>query len=126
MGAPVMADGSWPRHSAAVRGLPAFHQRRSDDRRQPDKGPFCFDIGATVNVTNEVSMFVKVDNLFDRDPEPSPQTHTGLDVNPAPYDMLGRVVRIGVRRRFRRRPATRQPSPAITAVIPDGDRISIQ
>jgi outer membrane receptor protein involved in Fe transport len=64
------------------------------------KGAFYFDIGATVNVTPQVSMFVKVDNLFDRDPEPSPQTNTGLDVNPALYDTLGRFFRVGVRGRF--------------------------
>lgn len=64
------------------------------------KGAFYFDIGATVNVTPQVSMFVKVDNVFDRDPEPSPQTNTGLDVNPALYDTLGRFFRVGVRGRF--------------------------
>ena len=64
------------------------------------KGAFYFDIGATVNVTRQVSMFVKVDNVFDHDPEPSPQTNTGLDVNPALYDTLGRFFRVGVRGRF--------------------------
>ena len=33
-------------------------------------------------------------------PAPSPQTNTGLDVNPALYDTLGRVYRIGVRAKF--------------------------
>jgi iron complex outermembrane receptor protein len=64
------------------------------------KGAFYFDIGGAVNVTKQVSMFFKVDNLFDHDPEPSPQTNTGLDVNPALYDTLGRFYRIGVRARF--------------------------
>ena len=64
------------------------------------KGAFYFDIGATVNVTRQVSMFVKVDNVFDHDPEPSPQTNTGLDVNPALYDTLGRFFRVGVRGRL--------------------------
>jgi outer membrane receptor protein involved in Fe transport len=64
------------------------------------KGAFYVDIGGSVNVTKEVAMFFKVDNLFDRDPTPSPQTNTGLDVNPALYDTLGRFYRIGVRARF--------------------------
>ncbi|MBW6526722.1 TonB-dependent receptor [Sphingomonas sp. RHCKR7] len=64
------------------------------------KGAFYFDLGGGVNVTKEVSMYFKVDNLFDHDPEPSPQTNTGLDVNPALYDTLGRIYRVGVRARF--------------------------
>ncbi|WP_373284524.1 TonB-dependent receptor domain-containing protein [Sphingomonas metalli] len=64
------------------------------------KGAFYFDIGGSINVTRQVSMFFKVDNLFDHDPEPSPQTNTGLDVNPALYDTLGRFYRIGIRGRF--------------------------
>jgi outer membrane receptor protein involved in Fe transport len=64
------------------------------------KGAFYFDIGGSLNVTKQVSMFFKVDNLFDHDPEPSPQTNTGLDVNPALYDTLGRFYRLGVRARF--------------------------
>ncbi|RXD03294.1 TonB-dependent receptor [Sphingomonas sp. UV9] len=64
------------------------------------KGAFYFDVGGALNVTKQVSMFFKVDNLFDHDPEPSPQTNTGLDVNPALYDTLGRFFRIGARARF--------------------------
>jgi outer membrane receptor protein involved in Fe transport len=64
------------------------------------KGAFYFDIGGSLNVTKQVSMFFKVDNLFDHDPEASPQTNTGLDVNPALYDTLGRFYRLGVRARF--------------------------
>jgi len=64
------------------------------------KGAFYFDVGGSVNVTKAVAMFFKVDNLFDHDPEPSPQTNTGLDVNPALYDTLGRFYRVGIRARF--------------------------
>jgi outer membrane receptor protein involved in Fe transport len=64
------------------------------------KGAFYFDLGGSVNVTKAVSLFFKVDNLLDHDPEPSPQTNTGLDVNPALYDTLGRFYRIGMRARF--------------------------
>ncbi len=37
---------------------------------------------------------------LDHDPAPSPQTNTGLDVNPALYDTLGRIYRAGVRFNF--------------------------
>jgi hypothetical protein len=42
----------------------------------------------------------KVDNLFNHDPAASPQTNTGIDVNPLLYDVLGRMYRIGVRASF--------------------------
>jgi iron complex outermembrane receptor protein len=64
------------------------------------KGAFYFDVGGSVKVTKEVGAFFKVDNVFDHDPAPSPQTNTGLDVNPALYDTLGRIYRIGIRARF--------------------------
>ena len=64
------------------------------------KGAFYFDVGGTVKITKEIGTFFKVDNVFDHDPAPSPQTNTGLDVNPALYDTLGRTYRIGVRARF--------------------------
>ena len=44
--------------------------------------------------------FVKVDNVFNKDPVAAPQTNTGLDVNPALYDTIGRVYRAGVRFNF--------------------------
>jgi outer membrane receptor protein involved in Fe transport len=64
------------------------------------KGAFYVDIGATFKFGDNVSIYGKVDNLFDRDPTASPQTNTGLDVNPALYDTLGRVYRAGVRFNF--------------------------
>jgi outer membrane receptor protein involved in Fe transport len=51
-------------------------------------------------VTDTLSAFFKVDNLFNRDPAPSPQTNTGIDVNPALYDVIGRTFRLGVRYNF--------------------------
>jgi outer membrane receptor protein involved in Fe transport len=59
------------------------------------KGAFYVDIGATYNVTDEVTAYAKVDNLFDRDPEPSV-----IFNNPTLYDQIGRVYRAGVRFRF--------------------------
>ncbi|NYT41938.1 TonB-dependent receptor [Sphingomonas sp. R-74633] len=64
------------------------------------KGAFYFDVGGTLNLTKNISSFFKVDNLFDHDPTPAPQTNTGLDVNPALYDTLGRTYRLGVRLNF--------------------------
>jgi outer membrane receptor protein involved in Fe transport len=64
------------------------------------KGAFYVDIGATAKVTQNIGVYFKVDNLFDRDPEPAPQTNTGLDVNPALYDTLGQTIRLGVRVKF--------------------------
>jgi outer membrane receptor protein involved in Fe transport len=64
-----------------------------DDNRL--KGAFYVDIGATYNVTEQVTAYAKVDNLFDRDPEPST-----IFNNPTLYDQIGRVYRAGVRFRF--------------------------
>ena len=64
------------------------------------KGAFYIDIGGSVNIGKKATLYFKVDNVFDHDPAPSPQTNTGLDVNPALYDTLGRIYRVGVRARF--------------------------
>lgn len=64
------------------------------------KGAFYVDIGGSVRLVEGLEAYLKVDNLFDRDPEPAPQTNTGLDINPALYDTLGRTFRLGVRARF--------------------------
>jgi outer membrane receptor protein involved in Fe transport len=64
------------------------------------KGAFYFDVGGSVNLTGNVTSFFKVDNVFDHDPAAAPQTNTGLDVNPALYDTLGRTYRVGVRMKF--------------------------
>ena len=64
------------------------------------KGAFYMDVGATYKITDQVSIYGKVDNLFDKDPVGSPQTNTGLDINPALYDTLGRIYRAGVRFNF--------------------------
>ena len=63
-------------------------------------GAFYLDFGARYNVTEALLAFVKIDNVFDKDPVPSPQTNTGLDINPALYDTIGRVYRLGVRYNF--------------------------
>jgi outer membrane receptor protein involved in Fe transport len=60
-------------------------------------GAFYLDVGGTYNLTDNMTAYFKIDNLLDRDPAPSPQTNTGLDVNPALYDLVGRMYRLGVR-----------------------------
>ncbi|NIJ35185.1 outer membrane receptor protein involved in Fe transport [Sphingomonas oligoaromativorans] len=64
------------------------------------KGAFYFDVGGSYNVTKLWQVYFKVDNLFNRDPTPSPQTNTGVDINPQLYDVLGRMFRVGVRYNF--------------------------
>jgi iron complex outermembrane receptor protein len=58
-------------------------------------GAFYLDIGASFNVTDAIELYGKVDNVFDRDPTQSP-----FHVNPALYDIVGRMYRAGVRFRF--------------------------
>jgi iron complex outermembrane recepter protein len=63
-------------------------------------GAFYFDIGASYNVTKNITAYMKVDNLFNHDPTGSPQTNTGIDVNPQLYDVIGRMYRVGFRANF--------------------------
>jgi len=63
-------------------------------------GAFYLDVGARFSFTDSMTAFVKVDNLLNKDPVASPQTNTGLDVNPALYDTIGRIYRAGFRFNF--------------------------
>jgi iron complex outermembrane recepter protein len=63
-------------------------------------GAFYVDLGGRYSFTDNLTAFVKIDNVFDRDPVPAPQTNTGLDVNPTLYDTIGRVYRAGIRYNF--------------------------
>jgi len=63
-------------------------------------GALYFDVSGSVNLKDGIEAYFKVDNLFNRDPEPSPQTNTGIDVNPSLYDVIGRMYRVGVRFNF--------------------------
>ena len=64
------------------------------------KGAFYFDVGGSYTFGKGLNAYFKVDNLFNRDPTPSPQTNTGVDINPALYDIIGRVYRVGLRFNF--------------------------
>jgi outer membrane receptor protein involved in Fe transport len=58
------------------------------------------DVAGSYNISKHVVAYFKIDNLFDKAPVPSPQTNTGLDVNPALYDTLGRFYHAGLRFNF--------------------------
>ncbi len=58
------------------------------------------DISASYKFGKGLQVYGKIDNLLNRDPTPSPQTNTGLDANPALYDLLGRFYHVGVRYSF--------------------------
>ncbi|MGN6207635.1 TonB-dependent receptor domain-containing protein [Asticcacaulis sp.] len=64
------------------------------------KGATYVDLAGSYNINKNVVAYFKIDNLFNVDPEPSPQTNTGLDVNPALYDTLGRFYHAGLRFNF--------------------------
>ena len=63
-------------------------------------GAFYLDLGARYSISDGMTAFVKVDNVFNKDPVAAPQTNTGLDVNPALYDTIGRIYRAGFRFNF--------------------------
>ena len=63
-------------------------------------GALYIDVSGSWDIRKGMQAYFKVDNLFNKDPEPSPQTNTGVDINPALYDVLGRVYRVGVRFNF--------------------------
>ncbi|MFZ3482734.1 TonB-dependent receptor domain-containing protein [Sphingomonas sp. 3-13AW] len=58
-------------------------------------GAFYLDLGATYNLTKQITAYAKVDNVFDHDPADSP-----VNANPALYDIVGRIYRAGVRFSF--------------------------
>ena len=58
------------------------------------------DVSGSYKFGKGLQAYFKVDNLLNRDPTPSPQTNTGLDANPALYDLLGRFYHVGLRYSF--------------------------
>ncbi len=58
-------------------------------------GAFYLDVGGTYNLSDQVTAYFKVDNVFDHDPAKSP-----FNANPALYDIVGRIYRAGVRFKF--------------------------
>jgi iron complex outermembrane receptor protein len=64
------------------------------------KGATYVDVSGSYKVNKGLQAYFKVANLLNRDPTPSPQTNTGLDANPALYDLLGRFYHVGLRYSF--------------------------
>jgi outer membrane receptor protein involved in Fe transport len=81
-------------------GCPASTANNPTIDRNHMAGAFYVDVGARYSFNDEISAFIKIDNALDRDPVPSPQTNTGIDINPLLYDTLGRTYRAGVRYNF--------------------------
>jgi outer membrane receptor protein involved in Fe transport len=64
------------------------------------KGALYVDVGSTYRLNDNIGVYAKIDNLFDKGPEPAPQTGTGQGTNPFLYDILGRMYRVGFRLNF--------------------------
>jgi iron complex outermembrane receptor protein len=64
------------------------------------KGALYFDLGGTYKISNSVMAYFKIDNVADKNAPAAPQTNVGYDINPALYDVLGRMYRAGVRVSF--------------------------
>jgi iron complex outermembrane receptor protein len=64
------------------------------------KGATYVDLSGSYEIKDGLTAYFKVANLFNKDPTPSPQTNTGLDANPALYDLLGRFYHVGLRYSF--------------------------
>ena len=54
----------------------------------------------TYRASDNVTAYVQVDNVLDKDPEPAPGTSVSLGINPFLYDALGRTYRVGFRTNF--------------------------
>lgn len=78
-------------------GCPVSTGNNPTINRNHMAGAFYFDVGGSYNISDQLTGYFKIDNLLDKDPVPSPQTNTGLDTNPALYDIIGRTYRIGLR-----------------------------
>jgi len=64
------------------------------------KGATYFDLGGSYNVSKQLQLYFKIDNLADKDPEPAPQANASYGINPALYDVVGRTYRAGLRYGF--------------------------
>jgi outer membrane receptor protein involved in Fe transport len=64
------------------------------------KGATYIDFGGSYNVSKQMMVYFKIDNLADRDPEPAPQANPSFAINPALYDVVGRTYRAGLRYNF--------------------------
>ncbi len=67
------------------------------------QGAFYLDIGGSYNISDTTTAYFKVDNIANIGPVPSPTGANGTPapnsngINPALYDTIGRMFRVGVR-----------------------------
>jgi iron complex outermembrane receptor protein len=64
------------------------------------KGAFYVDLGGSWKVADKTTAYFKIDNIGNVDPAAAPQANLSFGINPALYDVLGRVYRAGVRYNF--------------------------
>jgi outer membrane receptor protein involved in Fe transport len=64
------------------------------------KGALYVDIGGTYKLSEHMLAYFKVDTLANRNPPAAPFTGVSYGINPALYDVLGRMYRGGVRLAF--------------------------
>jgi iron complex outermembrane receptor protein len=64
------------------------------------KGAFYVDLGGTWKVADKTTAYFKIDNIGNVDPAAAPQANLSYGINPALYDVLGRVYRVGLRYNF--------------------------
>jgi hypothetical protein len=78
--------------------LPGIDGDPSDHLQQPRRrllrGP-----GRQLKFSDKGTAFFKVDNIGN-DPAAAPQTNLSFGINPALYDVIGRVYRVGMRYQF--------------------------
>jgi outer membrane receptor protein involved in Fe transport len=64
------------------------------------KGAFYVDLGGSWKVADKTTAYFKIDNIGNVDPAAAPQANLSYGINPALYDVLGRVYRAGLRYNF--------------------------
>ena len=64
------------------------------------KGAFYVDLGGSWKINEKAVAYFKIDNIGNVDPAAAPQTNPSYGINPALYDVLGRVYRAGLRYTF--------------------------
>ena len=74
---------------------PTVNHPTIDNQHIP--GRLYIDVGGSYKLAPKFSFYWKVDNLFDKNPPPSPAAGVGYGANPYLYDLIGRMYRIGVR-----------------------------
>jgi iron complex outermembrane receptor protein len=64
------------------------------------KGAFYVDLGGSWKIADKTTAYFKIDNIGNVDPAAAPQANLSYGINPALYDVVGRVYRAGLRYNF--------------------------